>query len=84
MNDIELNPTGEMLLDCMDKLERIQAKHTALVEAVKVLLHEAKAAPSLDNKWELEDGTVDYAYLIWDSDIRDIEQALAAAQDPQP
>ena len=35
MSDIELNPTGEMLLDCMDKLERIQAKHAALVEAVE-------------------------------------------------
>ena len=34
MSDIELNPTGEMLLDCMDKLERIQAKHAGLVEAV--------------------------------------------------
>ena len=37
MSDIELNPTGEMLLDCMDKLERTQAKNTALVEAASSL-----------------------------------------------
>ena len=67
MSDIELNPTGEMLLDCMDKLERIQTKHTALVEAVEELM-------SLDYEDDFDQGKF---FKAWNR----VEQALAAAKE---